>query len=505
MVKHKRKIPSTMVSQHPDHASKPFWHTEEFISTQFETKEAFLSFSELGVSEYKWDWEGKLVDESVMERLLGEYYQYFQKNQLGLDKFLTFRLPNPRVETEFRMGRAFMGLLSAATLAKQVGLHNPPLFEVILPMTETAYDMISIQEAFAEIASLKHPLFRFDNGGLKHIEIIPLFEDVNTQVRAHEILDKYLKMHQAKFGFTPNYMRPYLARSDPALNAGLAPTVLAIKIALSRFKEFEQKKGIKLYPIIGSASLPFRGGLTPLNIEDFASEYSGIKTALLQSAFRYDYKQEDVTKAIVLLEEVLSKGEALSVPRQDEVELIKIIPIFESLYKSSVEDLAEYINKVASYLPKRRERVQHTGLFGYSRGVGKVKLPRAIGFTAALYSLGVPPELIGTGRGIKKIKKLGKLELLEKYYLNIRKDLKRAGAFLNKENLIKLSKKDPVWEKVLEDVKEIENFLGEELIFRTKEERDHSKISSMILEKLLSEGHLTPLIPQAAILRQSLG
>lgn len=505
MVKHKRKIPTTMVSQHPDHASKPFWHDEEFISTQFETKEAYLSFSDLGVSEYKWDWEGKLVDESVMERLLGEYFDYFTENQLGLDKFLTFRLPNPRVETEFRMGRAFMGLLSAATLAKQVGLHNPPLFEVILPMTETAYDMISIQEAFAEIASLKHPLFRFENGGLKHIEIIPLFEDVYTQIKSKEILERYLKMHQAKFKFTPTYMRPYLARSDPALNAGMIPTVIAIKIALSQYKDLEKKLGIKLYPIIGSASLPFRGGLTPKNIQDFTTEYAGIKTALLQSAFRYDYDQVDVKKAILELEEILPKAEAESIAKKDETELIKMVPIFESLYQTSVEKIAEYINKVASYLPKRRERVQHVGLFGYSRGVGKVKLPRAIGFTAALYSIGVPPELIGTGRGLKKIKKMGSLEVLEKYYKNLKKDLKRAGAFLNKENLILLAKKDPAWEGILEDVKEIESYLGEELGPKSRDEKYHSLVSSEILEKLLEDKHLTPLIPQAALLRKSLG
>ena len=59
-----------MISQHPDHASKPYWLEEEFIGTHNESKECFLSFSELGSSEYKWDWEGKLVDESVMERLM---------------------------------------------------------------------------------------------------------------------------------------------------------------------------------------------------------------------------------------------------------------------------------------------------------------------------------------------------------------------------------------------------------------------------------------------------
>ena len=90
-----------MISQHPDHGSKPYWQKSAFIKTGDEIKECFLSFSELGSSEYKWDWEGKYVDESVIEKLLSEYHDYFKENPLGKEKFLTFRLPNPKVETEF--------------------------------------------------------------------------------------------------------------------------------------------------------------------------------------------------------------------------------------------------------------------------------------------------------------------------------------------------------------------------------------------------------------------
>jgi len=37
----------------------------------------------------------------------------------------------------------------------------------------------------------------------------------------------------------------------------------------------------------------------------------------------------------------------------------------------------------------------HIGLFGYSRSIGGISLPRAITFTAALYSIGLPPEILG--------------------------------------------------------------------------------------------------------------
>ncbi len=494
-----------MASQHPDHASKPYWHHEPFISTQLETEECFRTFSELSIPEYKWDWEGKFVDESVYDRLVSEYFSYFQKNPIGKKRFLTFRLPNPKVETEFRIGRALMGLLTAASLSKQVNLHSPPLFEVILPMTESAMEMIDIQEAFREITTLKHRLYRLENIALNNIEIIPLFEQVSTIIRSHKILEKYADLHQKRFKKKPLYIRPYLARSDPALNSGLLPTVLAIKIALSRYLEFERKTGIYLYPIIGSASLPFRGGLTPYTAKAFAHEYKGIRTALLQSAFRYDYPKEDVIKGVKTLLKILPRQKQTAIDEKNVARLLPMIEIFEKLYQATIEEIAPMINTVALYLPKRRERVQHIGLFGYSRGVGKVKLPRAIGFTAALYSIGIPPELIATGRGLREAKKLNVLPLIEKNYLNLRSDLIRAGRFLNKNILNYLAKNNSVWQGIVEDVQEIEKYLKIELKPHTQEEKEHHALTERIFSYV--ESKLIPFgaINEAAILRKSLG
>lgn len=499
-----RKIPATMASQHPDHASIPYWHNKAFISVQHESKECYLSYTDFGIDEYKWDWEGKLVDESVMERLFSEHYEYFKSNQLGKNKFLTFRLPNPKVQTEFRVGRAFFNITAAAALAKQVGLHTPPLFEVILPMTESAEEMIAIQEAFVEINKLKHSLYRI-NGLIKNLEVIPLFEQVSTIIRSDSILDEYLRLYKKSFKTTPFYLRPYVARSDPALNSGIVPTILAIKIALSRYRKFANRTGIALYPIIGSASLPFRGGLTPDSVDHFINEYRGIKTALLQSAFRYDFEREKVILAVDRLNKKLPLGIARYVSLTEEKELQGLILSFEAFYRATIEEIAPIINKTAAFLPKRRERVLHIGLFGYSRGVGRVTLPRAIGFTGALYSIGVPPEFIGTGRGIKKAIRDGKKELLEKYYINIKRDLLRAGVFLNKDILSKLAKKSSAWSEIVEDVKAIEKYLGVEFMPLTPEEKEHQKITEEILVELENGKAPTILLERAAILRKSVG
>ena len=109
MTKVHRIIPVSMATQHPDNARKPYWNSKAFITSTNEIKECFLCFSYLGIDEYNWDWEGKFVDEAVVDRLLHKYSHYFKKYPLGKNKFLTFRIPNPRVEKQFRLGRAFMG------------------------------------------------------------------------------------------------------------------------------------------------------------------------------------------------------------------------------------------------------------------------------------------------------------------------------------------------------------------------------------------------------------
>lgn len=505
MAKITRKIPAAMATQHPDHAGRPYWHKEPFIPTLEEARECFLCFADLGIDEYKWDWEGKLVDEAVLERLLAEHYDYFKSHPLGKEKFLTFRLPNPKVQTEFRMGRALMGLASAAGLARQLGLYSPPLFEVILPMTETAEEMIDIQEAFSEIAHLKHPLYNHERSELKHIEIVPLFESVRTIIRSTEILQEYLKLHKWKFGFFPKYLRPYVARSDPALNSGIVPTVLAIKIALSRYRKFEKKHRLKLFPVIGVGTLPFRGGINPEAIQNFIGEYKGVRTAIIQSAFRYDFSKATVKKAIAALNARLPKSQARIISENDQEKIIEIIKPFERFYQQSVEKISPLINNLAKFLPRRRERVQHIGLFGYSRGMGKVRLPRAISFTAVLYSLGVPPELIGTGRGLAGAMKQDKIKLIETYYVNLKKDLSFAGGFLYKPGLIKLAQKSPAWKGVWQDAQEAESYLGREFSAQTPAQKQHQKLSFLIHKNLTGGRNLTKLMEKAAVLRKSMG
>jgi phosphoenolpyruvate carboxylase len=257
-------------------------------------------------------------------------------------------------------------------------------------------------------------------------------------------------------------MRVFIARSDPAMNAGIIPTMLGVKSALSAFHAFGEKHGIKMYPWIGGGSLPFRGAINPDNVSNILDEYRGAYSLTIQSAFRSDYPLDKVKKAIKTFNKELPKN-LKNYIKVSDAELEKVLKFnkeAERIFKKTIEPLAPLINEIADQMPSNRERAQHTGLFKYSRGVGSVDLPRAIKFTGALYSIGLPPEYIATGRVIALAKKKRMLPLIEKLYVNMKSDLRHAGKYLNKENLDLYAKEFPILKQVKKDIQEIEKHLN---------------------------------------------
>jgi phosphoenolpyruvate carboxylase len=179
--------------------------------------------------------------------------------------------------------------------------------------------------------------------------------------------------------------------------------------------------------------MPFRGHLSPDNLEGFLDEYKGIYTVTIQSALKYDHPLEDVKRVVEFLNEKLPYKEAALIDASEEKLLLQVLEKFKAKYQEVVEGLGPLINHVASYIPSRRARKLHIGLFGYSREVGETVLPRAIPFAAALYSLGIPPEFVGC----EVLDNLGEEEwdTLQKYYTNIERDLNKVAGYVCWQNV----------------------------------------------------------------------
>jgi len=507
-----RKIPSTMATQHPDNAGCVWWLGKPFIDSKDEIKEALVSLGELSCEEFMWDWEGKYVDEAVIERLFEEDFPFFQKRPLGKKVFITYRIPNIWVEKgSYRVLRAFANVLTASDIARDLKLHYPPVFEVILPMTTKAEQLVYLQTKFAELSNLlrKDVQTKIGSGSPETIEIIPLIEDIPYLLGVDNLLEEYVSLYKQKFSRIKKieHIRPFIARSDPALNYGLVAAVLSAKVAISKIYKICEKLDIKVYPIIGCGTVPFRGHLSPRNITNFLREYQGIKTVTIQSSFRYDYPLEEVKEAIKTLSvELANQNNIPFISRSDLTGIEKLVKIFKDSYRREIVKIAGLINEISGFVPRRRERRLHIGLFGYSREFTRgIHLPRAITFTASLYSLGIPPEIIGVGRALKVAQKEGLEEILEKYYLNLKWDLKEACGFVNRENIKRLKRKYPSLEYIEQDLGLIERILKIPTEPVANKQLIHKNLTSNILLFLEEDKDVTQLIEEAGILRNFLG
>ena len=426
-----------MSTQHPDNIASPFFSDSDILAGEAEVKEAFFVFSQMGCNEQMWDSEGKEADNQVVEKLLSRYLDFFTKRKLGRDVFLTYRVPNPSVEKA--QGKILLetlqGIPRAFDAARSAGLDNPPIFEVILPMTTSHLELERVRSYYEQVIigqkgirlgkekiSVKEWVGDFQP---ENINVIPLFENLEALSHCDAIVSKYID------GKDLEYQRVFLARSDPALNYGSTSAVLLSKIALQRLQAVEEKNSIPILPIIGVGGAPFRGNFTPNNVNNCGDEYPSVQTYTVQSSFKYDHPFRDVANAIDMLNH-MHRRPASAIDEKKAMSLIKKIC---AEYEVQLREMADLVNGISVFVPGRRARKLHVGLFGYSRSLKGIKLPRAIKFCAAFYSVGIPPELLGLSALNEK-----EFDELHSLYVKIDEDLRDSTRFLNIANLERMPK-----------------------------------------------------------------
>jgi len=423
-------VPRCMSTQHPDNATPPFFSESEVMGGEDEVREAHYVFKTLGCEEQMWDHEGKEVDQFVVPKLLTNYGSFFKKKKLGRDVFLTLRVPNPSREK----GSAKVLLEVLESIPRSFDIAQQfyrsgiaPVFEVILPMTTSAVELNRIWNYYREFVvgkskrqvlpgdiTLKEWIGEF---APKDIRVIPLIEDKPSLLNADRIVEEFVK------GKSLDYQRVFLARSDPALTYGSASAVLLLKLALHKLHLLEKKIGIPVYPIVGVGTAPFRGHFNPTNIKSRLLAYPSVQTFTIQSAFKYDYPEELVKRAVSHIKGARRKA---PIPVEKESRLVALAEKISATYSRQVEKLAPLVNEVAKYAPHRRKRKLHVGLFGYTRAVAGKRLPRAIGFCAALYSIGLPPELLG----LSDLNR-GEIREIKEYYPNFIEDTRDSLSYFD--------------------------------------------------------------------------
>ncbi|MGV8176929.1 MAG: phosphoenolpyruvate carboxylase [Candidatus Bilamarchaeaceae archaeon] len=488
-----RKVPRCMSTQHPDNVTAPFFSSSEVLSGESEVLEAYYVFSQLGCTEQMWDSEGKEADNQVVEKLLSKYPDFFKAHKLGEEFSITYRAPNPSVDRAG--GKILLEVLHsiprAFDAANSINEGVPPIFEVIQPMTTSAEQLRMIRDYYERVI-VGQDGTRLGNSGMKvgqwvgnfkpeSISIIPLFEDYDSFLAGPSIVEDYMESRKVE-----EYQRVFLARSDPALNYGSLSAVMLGKITLCELQKLQERSSVDILPILGVGGSPFRGNFRPDNVSNCMEGYPSVQTFTVQSAFKYDYPFRDTVNAIDMVNET-KRSQPIHVERKELLPLIEKIRVS---YQAQIESISDLINTVSTHVPSRRARKLHVGLFGYSRAMGKVKLPRAIKFCASLYSIGLPPELLGVDTLSES-----ELDKVRAFYPNFDEDMRDSLRYLNQKNLEKLPK---VIRGSVSKLKERYGF---------EENQEYSRITGEILENAL-KGDVVALnekIKAAAWMRRFLG
>jgi len=448
-----RYIPATMGTQHPDSASRR-------VLIQDEVAEAveMLSPEGFGIEEVMVDFEGKLtpwhqpwqIAVALREREL----------QPGVDVFITPRLPSAEAES---VARQLMGLLAVLdALSSAASTDQPPVIhQVVIPMTQSGEALWRVRERIRSVVDLLGPEFSRQVSS-EALQLIPLVEDVPKLVSIEQVLGDYLT-YCAEGGYEPEPLRIMIGRSDPALWYGMVAAVMSNKLAVRGLHRLSRQAGVEVAAIWGAGSLPFRGHLTPDNVANVVAAYHGIHTMTIQSGLRYDHPLEKVRQLVDFLRRELPRKPPVVFDDEEREEMVAMLGVFAKYYWRTVGRIGSSVAAISDLVPRQRDRLTRNSLAGYGRGMHdlselahlvansavageldkepvppQVTLPRVIAFCAAMYSIGLPPEFIGTGRGLQAVsQKLGEPalhRLLNNYYPSLGQDLAAAHRHLHLEN-----------------------------------------------------------------------
>ena len=302
------------------------------------------------------------------------------------------------------------------------------------------------------------------------------------------LLGEYLE-RAAAAGYGVSRLRLMLGRSDSAMVYGLVPSVLAVKAAISDCCALGRENNLDVLPIFGGGALPFRGHVTLENLAQLAVDYAGIRTVTVQSGLRYDVGSAATRQVAIQAGERLGPAGAvpLAYSAAERDEITTLIGMFTLPYLKSFTELLPAVISVSDVIPRQRDRLARKSAVGYARAAAEpaklavqiadeavagqlaaapplvtASLPRAISFTGALYAIGLPPEFIGTGRGLAAVSSRfgedGVRRLLE-IYPGLPADLAQAAHYAN-PGTAALHLPAAVMARLDEDFKEVSSRLG---------------------------------------------
>jgi phosphoenolpyruvate carboxylase len=419
---------------------------------------------------------------------------------IGRDFHVTPRVPNvdrDRDDPYFWQGIGI--LVNSLLVMSRVGFEGQGFSEFIIPDATDGETIAKIECDIFDRYDLQRKQYQRHGDGSSFpfkgdffVQGIPLIESVEDLLHPEPIWDVLIGRRREWSKRETYVQRSFIARSDPALKAGMIPALIAANVALDRGRKYEAEIGVRIPQIVGIGSAPFRGGLIPDKkvMGTILAAYPGMATVTLQSAFRYDYPETQVIKANTFLEETikqnwLERQQIMSINEEELEALRQIVATFKKAYETSYKKILPLMTQVASWIPNHRERYKNVEVAGEDRQVGGMPAVRAIKFAASCYTLGFPPGLLGL-RAWEKLDEDQKV-LAERTCPTIRFWVGQEAQWFNPDNL-ESTKRLSGLRPLLEDI-EMAKYLTQDEEINSK----HAEVTSRVPRALKRGEDIGPL------------
>jgi len=465
-----QKIPVAMATQHADSAST-------HISVREEVDEAVGSFRKdsFNCDEYLVDYMGKLTPYHQIGQIVQKVHEETDLVP-GVDVFVTPRMVSSFSDEPFRQLMTMLAIVEGINYCSH-NFNEQGIIEAVQAATTTTEELRNCKMRCEDLLRVagNHLKIKTEDMGIR---IIPLFGGIAEHLTMQQMLTLFIKDVKMK-----DYTRIFIGKSEAALLYGHLASVLSCKMALGSCKRIEDETGVEIYPIFGCGALPFRGHLSPENVDNFLKEYTGVHTYTIQSGLRYDHGIEKTRALIGKLRESIKKP-AMEFEDDELRQLERMTFIFAKNYLLELSEIAEKISVISSYIPSQRERLLNVEEVAYYRELRNVesilrlcpdadvkrsimgyaytafhKPPRWVSFVASAYTCGLPPEFIGLGTALGEIKETMDAKtvdrLLEEIYPSMSADIKFSSRFLDRDpdqNLL-------LTHRLYESIKELDGFV----------------------------------------------
>lgn len=508
-----KQLPHTMGTQHPDNVSAVPFGDSPMVSRALEEEEVLYNISVLALKEIMIDYERKQGGCTPLWDWLHKCSTCLEINVIGRDFHITPRIPNGDRERDDPYFWQSLGIfVSSLPVMSQMGHTYPAFSEFIVPDTTDGVTVAKMERDIYERYELQRNQYRRYSGGSPFpfegdffVQGIPLIETIEDLLHPERIWDELIARRREWSKKETYVQRSFIARSDPALKAGMIPALLAAVVALDRGRQYENRTGVRIPQIVGIGSAPFRGGLIPDPgaVEAVVATYPGMATVTVQSAFRYDYPLDQVISANSMLEKKIGQGwleRDRIIPHLDSEELEElrlIVKTFKDAYEISYREILPLVSKVFPKVPSHRERYTNVEVAGDDRRVGGLPAVRAIKFAAACYALGLPPGVMGL-RAWRTLHK-DQEALIDKTCPTVRFWMGQELQWSNPDNVKSLARSAGL-RSVAEDLD-----VAMDLAKGSEIHSKHAEVVDQILAGLNSGEDFAPLVLEAAAQRGFLG